>query len=99
MDKGGMVKMQPAEEFEQLLEQYRSIWNNRLLVKGESSSKEVLTDAIKRELLDENSHPRIRKSKYEKYFLAIKRIITSSIPENTKLALIKIHMEVMETID
>jgi len=96
--KGGIELQQELENFDQLLEEYRSIWNNRLLHKGECSSEELLTEAIKRELLDENSHPRIRKNKYEKYFFAIKRIINSSVSDSTKVTLIKIHMEIMETI-
>jgi hypothetical protein len=58
----------------------------------------ILVEAIKRELQDENSHPRIRKNKYEKYYSAIKRVINSTISLEAKLLLIKIYNEVMEEL-
>lgn len=61
--------------FDHLLEEYRLIWNHRLLDTMGKSSKDTLLEAIKRELLDENSHPRIRKSKFEKYFLPLKELV------------------------
>ncbi|WP_256358290.1 hypothetical protein [Bacillus sp. sid0103] len=79
-----------------LLEEYRMIWNNRLLDTKGKSSEVTLREAIKRELLDENSHPRIRKSKFEKYYSAIKRVSDSTISHEAKVQLIKIHNEVME---
>ncbi len=82
--------------FDVLLEHYRSIWNNRLLAEEGKGSQEVLTEAIKRELLDENSHPRIRKGMYEKYFSAINRILKSSIAPEAKLLLIELHNHLME---
>ncbi|ETI67889.1 hypothetical protein [Neobacillus vireti] len=84
--------------FDDLLAEYRSIWNNRILLKEEKGSEEILIEAIKRELLDENSHPRVRKSRYEKYFSAIKRVMNSSVAAETKLRLIKIHVEIMEEL-
>jgi CRISPR/Cas system CMR-associated protein Cmr3 (group 5 of RAMP superfamily) len=81
--------------FEQLLQDYRSIWNNRLL-QEEQESEQILLEAIKREINDENSHPRIRRNKYEKFYLATKRIIESSIPYQSKLDLIYLHKKVME---
>ncbi|MGG1674647.1 hypothetical protein ACIFOT_02740 [Neobacillus sp. NRS-1170] len=84
--------------FDALLEQYRSIWNNRLLAPGEKSSEEILHEALKRELLDKNSHPRIRKSKYEKYYSATKRVVDSTIAEEVKIQLIALHIEMMEEL-
>jgi hypothetical protein len=84
------------EYFDSLLKAYRSIWNNRQLALEEKSCQETLAEAIKRELLDENSHPRIRKSKYEKYYSATKRILSSALPPESKLQLIKLHTEIME---
>ncbi|WP_274854713.1 hypothetical protein [Bacillus methanolicus] len=80
-----------------LLNQYRSIWNNRLL-KSDDSSEVILNEAIKRELLDENSHPRVRRPVHEKFYLAVKRIAESSLNEEDKLALITLHIQVMEMI-
>ncbi|MEH7354458.1 hypothetical protein V7150_12905 [Neobacillus drentensis] len=84
--------------YDHLLEEYRSIWNNRILAADNKTSEETLTEAIKRELLDENSHPRIRKNKFEKYYSAVKRVIDSPIAIDTKVQLIKMHIEIMEEI-
>ena len=84
--------------FDYLLEQYRLIWNHRLLETMGQSSKETLLEAIKKELLDENSHPRVRKNKFEKYFSAINRVSDSTISPEAKVQLIKIHNKVMEEI-
>ncbi|WP_235846478.1 hypothetical protein [Neobacillus drentensis] len=84
--------------FDDLLKEYRMIWNNRLLDTEGRNSKETLFDAIKRELQDANSHPRTRKNKYEKYYSAIKRVIDSTVSEEDKLLIIKIHNQVMEEL-
>ncbi|MEH7480435.1 hypothetical protein V7157_04880 [Neobacillus drentensis] len=84
--------------FDELLEEYRQIWNNRILETEGKGSELTLVEEIKRELQDENSHPRIRKNKYEKYYSAIKRVINSTISLEAKLLLIKIHNEVMEEL-
>jgi hypothetical protein len=84
--------------FDFLLKEYRTIWNHRLLNTEESSSEQVLKEAIKRELLDENSHPRIRRNYYEKYYFSIKRITSSSILPEAKLSLIQLHNLQMEQI-
>ncbi|MFK9092971.1 hypothetical protein [Bacillus salipaludis] len=81
-----------------LLEEYRSIWNNRLLAAEDLTSEETLTMAIKRELMDENSHPRIRKNKYEKYYSAVKRVLDSPLTLEAKVLLINLHIEIMEEI-
>lgn len=84
--------------YQHLLKEYRSIWNNRLLAAVDQTSEKTLTDAIKRELLDENSHPRIRKDKYEKFYSAVKRVTASQIPHESKVKLIEMHIEMMEEI-
>ncbi|MFL6562529.1 MAG: hypothetical protein ACJ8MO_41325 [Bacillus sp. (in: firmicutes)] len=84
--------------FDELLEEYRQIWNNRILETEGTGSEVILVESIKRELQDENSHPRIRKNKYEKYYSAIKRVINSTISLEAKLLLIEIHNEVMEEL-
>lgn len=93
-----MVLSNEMVSFEDLLVEYRQIWNNRLLETEGKDSKEILVEAIKRELLDENSHPRIRKSKFEKYYSAIKRVMDSTISLEAKQRLIKIHNEAMEEL-
>lgn len=84
--------------YDKLLAEYRLIWNNRLLTASERSSEDTLMEAVKRELLDENSHPRIRKNKFEKYYTAINRIAQSTISNEAKVALIQLHNSVMELI-
>lgn len=79
-----------------LLEGYRSLWNNRLLNEGEG--EDVLREAISRELKDEFSHPRVRKQPHEKYYLATKRVMDSSLEPDMKLSLLAIHLEEMEKI-
>lgn len=81
-----------------LLSQYRLIWKNRKLDAIESNSKDVLREAISRELLDENSHPRIRRSMLEKFYLAIKRITDSALSAEVKVELISLHIQIAEEI-
>jgi CRISPR/Cas system CMR-associated protein Cmr3 (group 5 of RAMP superfamily) len=82
--------------FDQLLQDYRSIWNNRLLHTEGQESDQILLEAIKREINDENSHPRIRRNKYEKFYLATKRIIEAPVSSQAKLDLILLHKKMME---
>ncbi len=81
------------DAFKELLEAYRKIWNNRLLMDEGVLSEYVLKEAIKRELLDGNSHPRVRKTIEEKYLSATKRIIEADLSSVNKVALIQIHIE------
>lgn len=83
---------------EHLLSQYRLIWNNRRLESSGDNPQEVLQEAIKRELLDENSHPRIRRPLYEKFYSAIKRINDSTLSAEVKVELTAIHFQIAEEI-
>jgi hypothetical protein len=85
-------------DFELLLKEYRNIWNHRSLCSEENNSEQILKEAMKRELLDQNSHPRVRKNRYEKYYLSIHRLTNSSIPPETMLCLIQIYNELMEEL-
>lgn len=84
--------------FDELLAEYRKVWNNRMLAASDRSSEETLIEAVKRELLDENSHPRIRKNKFEKYYSAISRISQSTISNEAKVSLIHVHNGIMEKL-
>jgi hypothetical protein len=84
--------------FNQLLQDYRLIWNNRLLNSERQDSEQILLEAIKREINDENSHPRIRRNKYEKFYLATKRIMEAPIPVQSKFELMLLHKKVMEEL-
>jgi hypothetical protein len=87
------------ESFDALLEAYRQIWKNRLLISEGNSSEKILKETIKRELLDGNSHPRVRKSKEEKYLSATKRIIESDLTSEEKVSLIKVHLEIVSQLN
>ncbi|KIY21568.1 MULTISPECIES: hypothetical protein [Mesobacillus] len=86
-----------AEEYEQLLDEYRRIWNNRRLGSAQTPA-ETLKGAIVRDLKDENTHPRARKSLKDKYYLATKRIIESSLSTDSKVMLIRLHLEIADAI-
>ncbi|WP_273124809.1 hypothetical protein ACNRWW_11945 [Metabacillus sp. HB246100] len=81
----------------ELLKAYRTLWNNRMLP-VEQSEYQTLEAAIKKELLDEMTHPRVRKSTEEKLELSIKRIEESSLPKETKEALCKLHVHIKEKV-
>ena len=86
-----------AMDYEKLLDEYRTIWNNRKL-QSDQVSEEILKEAIRRDLEDENSHPRARKPLMVKYYLATKRIVESSLPSERKIMLIQLHLETAEAI-
>ncbi|TYS64515.1 hypothetical protein FZC76_18310 [Sutcliffiella horikoshii] len=78
------------QEKGELLESYRLLWNNRSLESIDGcNEKELVQQAIRRELRDELTHPRTRKQPIEKYYLAVKRIIESKLNESKQLLLIK----------
>jgi hypothetical protein len=83
--------------FTHLLNEYRKLWNNRKLA-GDEDAEAVLKEAIERELKDENSHPRVRKTLYEKFFLAVKRVTGSNLDAADKNSLIKLHIEMLESM-
>lgn len=87
------------ESFDSLLGAYRQIWKNRLLISDGTSSEKILKETIKHELLDGNSHPRVRKSKEEKYLSATKRIIESDLTSEEKVSLIKEHLEMVSQLN
>ncbi|WP_409251049.1 hypothetical protein V1502_12875 [Bacillus sp. SCS-153A] len=81
----------------ELLEAYRSIWNQRTLnLQGDPGT--ILKESIIRELQDENSHPRIRKSKEVKYYFGVKRIIESALEVERKYDLIKLYTDQLEKL-
>ena len=86
-----------TELFEELLKEYRDLWNNRRL-EAEESPEFILKEAIARDLRDENSHPRARRTLMEKYFLATKRIVESALSYESKILLIQMHIMQAEEI-
>lgn len=86
-----------AMDYEKILDEYRTIWNNRRL-QSEQSPEDILREAIQRDLKDENSHPRARRTLMEKYYLATKRILEASLTSESKIILLQLHMELVEAI-
>jgi len=86
-----------TELYDKLLNEYRHLWSNRRL-EAEESPEFILKEAIARDLRDENSHPRARRTLMEKYFLATKRIVESSLSNENKILLIQMHLMQAEEI-
>lgn len=86
-----------TELYDKLLKEYRELWNNRRL-ESEESPENIIKEAIARDLRDENSHPRARRTLMEKYFLATKRILDSSLSNESKIFLIQMHAQQAEEI-
>ncbi|KKK37269.1 hypothetical protein WQ57_15050 [Mesobacillus campisalis] len=84
-------------DYTYLLEKYRTLWNNRQLY-TEGNAETTLKEAVTRELKDENSHPRVRRSLYEKFYLASKRIIESDLSPDDKIAFLDLHAEMTQAI-
>jgi hypothetical protein len=85
-------------DYVSLLNAYRSIWNNRSLTAEIGHEENTLKEAILRELKDENSHPCVRRVPAEKYVLATERTIESSIKDEEKVLLIKLHLDAVEEL-
>ncbi|MFS0670420.1 hypothetical protein [Peribacillus frigoritolerans] len=81
---------------EELLVAYLSIWNNRKVNDG--GGREVLPELIRRELLDENAHPRARKPVLEKFYLSIKRVMESSLSEEMKNEIVMAYITELERL-
>ncbi|WP_174733018.1 hypothetical protein [Mesobacillus harenae] len=84
-------------DYSYLLSQYKMIWNNRQL-SSILDDETVLKEAVERELKDENSHPRIRKNLFEKYYLATSRILESRVENKAKLLLIELHADILKEL-
>ncbi|WP_404431652.1 hypothetical protein [Sutcliffiella horikoshii] len=87
------------QEESRLLELYKLLWNNRSLeyIDG-GDQKEILQQAIRRELMDELTHPRTRKQPMQKYYLAVKRIVESKLNATEQVLIIKEFTFVLEEI-
>ncbi|MDQ0217929.1 hypothetical protein ELQ35_00330 [Peribacillus cavernae] len=80
----------------ELLKSYLLLWNNRTMSAESSDREDILYELVRRELLDENAHPRTRKHKFEKFFSSVKRVISSDLSEREKAELISIYVRTME---
>lgn len=82
----------------ELLDAYRQLWSNRALL-VEKDEYETVRASVEKELKDEMTHPRLRKSRYEKFHMAVKRIISSALNDNQKVKLIDLHSNVLESLE
>ncbi|AOC91369.1 hypothetical protein QRX25_09465 [Bacillus sp. L381] len=67
---------------------YQELWNNRTLP---ASTLEEAEKAIDLELLDQRTHPRLRKTPEEKFALAVQRIVDSRLQPIEKYELVELH--------
>lgn len=83
--------------FENLLNSYRLLWSNRSLP-AQIGAEHTLKEAIKVDLLDQMTHPRLRKRPEEKFLNALKRLLDSNLSSEHKIQLIQLHVEVLKSI-
>ncbi|WP_243290746.1 hypothetical protein [Bacillus sp. FJAT-47783] len=84
-------------DYVHLLESYRKLWSNRTL-RVEESAEKTLIKAIQMEMLDEMTHPRLRKKPEHKFISALDRILQADLSESEKLQLIQVHKNVIEPL-
>lgn len=84
-------------DYDYLLEQYRTLLHNRDLPMEQSREKTLL-EAMKCELKDEHTHPRLRRSLYEKFFSAVQRVLQSSLTLEEKLVFIETYKMLVEQL-
>lgn len=84
---------------EELLQAYLKIWNNRSVQHEHQQDKNgILSELVRRELLDENAHPRVRKSVYEKFYYSMKRLAESDLSSDKIHALTTVYLSEMEQL-
>jgi len=83
---------------DELLPAYLSLWQNRRIEQKDFTPRQILQELVRRELLDENAHPRARKSLYEKFYLSVKRVIDSNLSAREQTAIIAIYVMEFERI-
>jgi len=81
-----------------LIEAYQTLFPFRSASQTISSLKD-LESIIKTELLDELTHPRVRKNSSEKLQLAFLRIDKSSLAEQEKTSLKALYEEVFNNVN
>ncbi|MBS2969252.1 hypothetical protein J9317_10800 [Metabacillus sp. KIGAM252] len=81
-------------EDKHLLECYRKIWHNRKLG-SDLPARAALEDAMRRDLLDEGTHPRVRKSLDQKYDISVSRVTESSLKDEEKMELAAAYAAVL----
>ncbi|MED4017562.1 MULTISPECIES: hypothetical protein [Sutcliffiella] len=82
-----------------LLQNYLNLWNNRKVELDNVAEQEHFQLLLERELNDELTHPRLRKTIHEKFSLAVARIIDSNLPNDDKIELIEAFRDVLAKIE
>lgn len=86
------------ENAKNLLQIYSKLWKNRIVEERGDKADEFLREKVKGELLDENSHPRARKNRYEKFYLCLQRVHHSQLSREEKSMIISVYLEEMEKL-
>ncbi|KMY50465.1 hypothetical protein [Peribacillus loiseleuriae] len=87
------------ENAKNLLRIYSKLWKNRVVEeRGDKDDDFLLREKIKAELLDENSHPRARKNRYEKFYLCLQRVQYSKLNDEEKSIMLSVYIEEMEKL-
>lgn len=84
--------------YEGVLTAYLSLWQNRQVNGQDLTAEQILQELVRRELLDENAHPRARKSMHEKFYLSVKRLSESPLSESVKSAIVALYVTEFERI-
>lgn len=92
--KGKVIYLDDNEQ--KLLLLYLKIWNNRQL--DYASEDKLIFELIRRELLDENTHPRVRKNKFEKFYTSIERLSASELKDDEKVLLLDVYVQMMKQL-
>jgi hypothetical protein len=95
-EKGGVNVNDRETDYVQLLNAYRQLWSNRSLrlKHGEETNKEaqdLLYEAVKKDLLDEMTHPRVRQSPDIKLQWGIERIKNGDLEQKMKDELVSFY--------
>ncbi|HWO95619.1 MAG TPA: hypothetical protein VNM45_04655 [Bacillus sp. (in: firmicutes)] len=90
-------------DYVQLLDSYRKLWVNRSLQlkndEGENKSeRDILYEAIKKDLLDEMTHPRVRKPADVKLQWAVKRIEEADLEQASKDGLLSLYHSIYNNL-
>lgn len=90
-------------DYVQLLNAYRNLWTNRSLhlknEKGENmDEQDILYETIKKDLLDEMTHPRVRQPADVKLQWAVKRIEEADIEQTLKDGLLSLYHSIYSTL-
>ena len=79
-----------SNSYDKLLCAFQQLWNNRPIV-NQGNAYSTIRQIILTDLKDELAHPRTRSTPQTKFYLAIKRIIHSSLSNEEKLQIIELY--------